>query len=659
MGLGLLIVLPLLLYWPGLSGGFLLDDLGNLATLVRFGEVRDLESLMRALGNGIAGPLGRPVSLLSFLLNDTGVPDSAAAFKYTNLLLHVLNGVLLFWLLYVLNQAIRLPEQRALVVALLASLLWVLHPLWVSTTLYVVQRMAMLATTFSLAAFILFVKGRVLLAGGQTLPGMVRIGCGLGGFGTLGLLSKENAGLLPLQCLVLEVFLFSAPAYRRRFPQPALYRLFVWVCLILPSVLLLYWLLQRWSYNDAKLLLTRDLSMLDRALTEGRVFFEYIRLIVLPADVTRGLFYDDILPSRGLLTPWTTLLAQIGICIYLALTVWLRKRCAVLALALAFFFVGHLMETWLVALEIAFEHRNYLPALLLFWPLALLLTQQRVIEQLGIRIVSALSIALVLIFSIQTLSRSALWGQPLQLSQAWVRINPTSERAHSYAIETLLQEGRMREAGDQIEQGLAHLPGNAVLALAGLQVACATGEAGAWVERVATSIASDRAIVEHYQKTLDHVLSRIANGSCDAVTVADVLRIAQALAANPRAQVRAADRQRIQFLLARCQLMLGSPGQAMQAFRQALDALPDIGVAIQSAVGMAGAGFPQAGLELLQQWKDQGGLIQLRGTGRSTALKQQRRAFMLNEYERIRAILLQEVAAQSGQAPERVDGTNP
>ncbi|MBT8446206.1 MAG: tetratricopeptide repeat protein, partial [Gammaproteobacteria bacterium] len=82
-------------YLPGLQGGFILDDFANLSALGKYGSIDSAQDLWRYLTNGLGGPGGRPLALLSFLLDDNGWPAAAAAFKRTNLLIHLLNGVLL------------------------------------------------------------------------------------------------------------------------------------------------------------------------------------------------------------------------------------------------------------------------------------------------------------------------------------------------------------------------------------------------------------------------------------------------------------------------------------------------------------------------------------------------------------------------------------
>src|SRR5688572_21721234 len=83
--------------WPALGGPFLFDDLGNLERLAIVGGELDWDHVRDYLAS-FPGAVGRPLAALSFLLNDLGWPSDPWSFKLTNLLLHLLNGVLVFGL---------------------------------------------------------------------------------------------------------------------------------------------------------------------------------------------------------------------------------------------------------------------------------------------------------------------------------------------------------------------------------------------------------------------------------------------------------------------------------------------------------------------------------------------------------------------------------
>lgn len=647
----LLLAGSILVYLPGLSGPFIFDDIPNLEKLHRFGQVQDWPSLLSALGNGIAGPLGRPVALLSFLMNDTGWPTASSAFKYTNMLLHALNGVLLFWLILVLQGAIETDRRRSLAIAFMAAAFWAFHPLWVSTTLYVVQRMAMLATTFSLAAMILFVKGRLLVAAGRTWPGLVRIGIGLGGFGTLGLLSKENAAFLPLQLLLLEFVLFRSRRYAHLFPAPPrLYRLVVWAVLVVPTLIVVGWLLQDFPNAEHRAVVSRGFSMWQRALTENRILFEYLQLLFLPRDATQGVYYDDYQASAGLLQPWTTLPATFGVLALVGFGWWLRHRYVPGALAILFFLASHLLETWAVALELFYEHRNYLPALLLFWPLAQGLASRRVaasIEGWGTPLFAG---ALLVFLLMNTLSRSVLWGDSQQLALSWAEKAPKSERAQGHAIGELVLQGYPLQARSVLLRALEHQPQSRTLLLTGLQLACVTEQRDDWVERAEAELSHGGVKGDFSLAVLERVLDNIESGWCRALTPVDVRRVAEALLRNPNTYVWNASAHAFTYLVGRASLQAGDPDQALAAFLRMNEIIAELDAALRGASLLGAAGHPREALSLLDAWENsKRRRINLKGTGRSDVLRAQRRRMMQAELERLRAVLAEDLRNMEGE----------
>ena len=82
----------LLIMWPALNGPFLFDDFSNLINLDKINGTFNQSHVIDYLLSFQGSP-GRPISTLSFLINDYAWPSSPYSFKYTNLLIHLLNGV--------------------------------------------------------------------------------------------------------------------------------------------------------------------------------------------------------------------------------------------------------------------------------------------------------------------------------------------------------------------------------------------------------------------------------------------------------------------------------------------------------------------------------------------------------------------------------------
>jgi hypothetical protein len=345
------------IYWPGLHGGFFFDDGPSIlqAEDIRLDKL-SVESVRQVFLSGHAGPSGRPVAQLSFALNYYFSNFDPFAFKATNLAIHLANGLLVFYLaLRLLSAAMSQAKQRNVLIAGgLVAALWLLHPIQLLPVLLVVQRMTSLSAFFLLAALLLHILGRE--RGSYT--GAVQLVLAWGILWPLSFFSKETGALFPLFILAWELILRrisygGLDRFARGFAALASLALMGAVAYAFSPAM--QWL---WAGYDL-----RSFSLVERLLTEGRVLWFYLGLIIVPRLEALGLYHDDIAISTNLFSPWTTLPALVG----LAGLVWLawrmRTRAPLVSFGLAWFLIGHAMESTVLPLEIAHEHRNYLPLL--------------------------------------------------------------------------------------------------------------------------------------------------------------------------------------------------------------------------------------------------------------------------------------------------------
>ena len=104
-------------------------------------------------------------------------------------------------------------------------------------------------------------------------------------------------------------------------------------------------------------------------MTEARVFFTYLSLISWPSIDRLSLIHSVPL-STSLWKPWTTLPSIAGAVVLVCGSLAAIRKFPLLAFGLLFFTLNHVVESTFIPLEIIFEHRNYLPSLFLFLPLA-------------------------------------------------------------------------------------------------------------------------------------------------------------------------------------------------------------------------------------------------------------------------------------------------
>lgn len=430
----LLALATLLVYWPGLSGPFVLDDVPNI-TAVYIDDI-DLDGIVYSITNNESGWLGRSVAVLSFVLTGLQYGLEPWGYKLHNLLLHLCNGLLVFRLAWLLLPPLSpgLDPRRRLVIATAVSALWLLHPLQVSTVLYVVQRMTELAAFFSLLALLAYVEARNAV---NTRRHLALAWLAFPLCLVLALLSKETGALVPVYMLVIELLVFrDARAWR----QPRL-AAFLLVFVVVP--LLVGGLYTLTHFDSLTNYSTRNFTLNERLLTQLHVVALYARMILLPRLRDMGLYHDDFPITRALDAPTLALLALL---VAACAVIWLcRRRAPIVAFGLAWFLASHLLESTFIPLELVFEHRNYLAAFGLLLPPVYYLVSVRASPLLPG--VVAVYLALLMF---QTSSRVLEWSDEALLLRVAVDEHPRSSRARTFYANYLYGRRRVDETFEQL-----------------------------------------------------------------------------------------------------------------------------------------------------------------------------------------------------------------
>lgn len=528
-----------ILYVPGLNGPFVLDDAPNIGRA--YIPDSGLAEMVYSVTHNGSGWLGRSVSMLSFVLTGIFYGLDPFGYKLHNLLLHLLNGVLLFkFLQLTLNVLDRnAPARRTLQVAGVTTALWLLHPLLVSTVLYAVQRMTQLAVFFSLLALICYLVVRRAEQANARIHVVAWILfplCQL-----LAVLSKEIGALIPVYILAIELLGFRSSWAELKARKHVL----VFLGLFVAGPLLLggmFFLLKFDALTDYS---TRTFTLADRLLTQVHALFYYIRMILLPRVRDMGLYHDDFPVVREIdaLTA-----ALILVLLALLASIWLlRKRAPVLAFGLAFFFISHLLESTILPLEMVFEHRNYLPVAGLLLPLIHAISSLPVLRPFQL-----LLAGFALIFSLQTWSRVQEWSSFGALSIVAVQDHPNSERAHSFLANYYYSQGNPNAALEQLAIAQNISPDDAGSSINSLVILCA---ADYWDPKLVArieSILSEHPISIYALNGFDALNAMLYRGRCTQQAAADIkhmLDTAMALPSNYTNSTTLGYLQRMQGML--------------------------------------------------------------------------------------------------------------
>ncbi len=427
-------LLILLIYAPGLTGGFAFDDFPNLLKNEYLAGINSLSSAWQAAFTNVSGPMGRPVGMLTFALNAYFTGLDPWWMKLTNLGIHLLN----VWLVYLLaarlvpllsRSSLDFTEVRLL--ASVVALIWAIHPINLTSVTYIIQRFNSLATFFSLLALLAYLHARMTTYPGSSISSKHSVSsCIYYGLflllALIALFAKENAVLIPIFVLVIETFSLrfssSSPFHFRFLKTTAV--------LIVAFIVLgfLYVLIFRPGYLIGGYQL-REFTLGERLLTEVRVVCWYLWMIVLPNIQQMSLYHDNVVLSTGLLSPLTTPLALVAIAGLTAAGWMLRLRLPALGFAVFWFFGGHLLESTVVPLELAFEHRNYLPSIGVVLGLAVLLRDLLARVERRQVILGAVAVITTGLLAFSTWNRSQNWSDPLLTPVVEAHNNPDSPRA--------------------------------------------------------------------------------------------------------------------------------------------------------------------------------------------------------------------------------------
>lgn len=568
-----------LVFAPGLSGSFIFDDFPNLALLEMLPPDPTWGQILAMSQNGIAGILGRPVSLITFLLQADSFPGNAGAFKLVNLLIHLLNGALVMGLLALLggNDA---RFRLGPVFAGLVLLLWLVHPIQVSGVLYVVQRMNLLATFFILLGLTGYLWSRqqylrharpthllamVLVPAIALLPGMF---------------AKENAVLIYAYLAVFELILPGAessatPASgtRKRDPrffQARLLAVGLPVLLIaaaglvaLPGLLAGY---EQQPYGPGTRLLTQLFALLS-----------YLLVILLPRQSALGLFHDDF-PVFDSLMSLPVLVSAVIVLAALILALRYRRAWPVPAFAVLWFLAGHAMESTILPLRMYFEHRNYLPLLGIALGLGLLAQAlwQRLAE--GKRLAVGAALAVVTAWPVLlTFQQAVLWGDPLEHAYAEKYYRPDSRAAHANLVQMLANDGQVDVALDIHLQVIAQGSANVSDYLRWLEFGCLLPGISLPEEsrlaQIAGQAGQDYAVIS----ALNRLIPAVGQGRCLGVNLSTINVVLEALLAN---DAFAASRPDLLQLRATTAAAVGDYRRAASLADQSYDLRQDVSVGL-------------------------------------------------------------------------------
>ena len=606
----LLLVMAYLIYSPGIASGFLFDDFDNLDALGELGTIDTWDEVLQYTLSASGSTSGRILSVASFLINDNAWPSVAEPFKYTNVIFHLFNGALLFWLILLISRAIGYEDNKTKYVALIATALWLLHPLHISTVLYPVQRMAVLATLFVLSGLVTYVIGRIWIANKESEnKGFLLICASIGVFTPLAILCKENGALLPILAGVLEFTVLKNLHVHRN--KIRLYNQGVLIMVLGPIVLFCIYFAIKWDTRIIEHYVTRrEFTLSERLMTEGRIIWDYISKLLLPRMQSSGLYYDNYNFSTSLITPATTLPALIGIAGLVFAALKFRSTFPTISCAVLFFLCGHLIESTFIPLELYFEHRNYLPSLLLFLPLAA--CSYELYKHNRKMLFYSITIIMLGLLSTLSYARANLWGNIERLALVWVAENPGSLRTQQQVSIMYSNKGRFEKALKHTNLAIEYNPDKLISYVNKMSLLCPLRQEMPQEQvEYAAELARTQGIGRYTIKSAEYFVKVKQGIDCAETSYEDLIFIIRSAIESNDIRSSNSNRQHLYYLLSNIYHAKGDDELAKESLLEAYQANPkSIDSGMQIVGTLATYGFYQAALEILdniERLNNQGG----------------------------------------------------
>jgi protein O-mannosyl-transferase len=425
--IAILIISVLCVYLPGLPGGFIFDDYWNILdnpsiTVAEF----SLENLVNAFSASTAGPLGRPISMVTFYINYQLGATDPLGYKLVNIGIHIINVLLVYIIslktisIMVSNKSLPSITFESNTLAFWIALIWAIHPINLTAVLYIIQRMTSLSAMFTLIGILLYftVREHKFLSVKQHVVSVVAfIFCAL-----LAIYSKENGVLLFIYLLVIECFVFKWKTISKR--ESILLPSFFIFSVLIPFLVSVYIIFFGGilDHYDGK-----PFGVYERLLTETRAIWFYIIQILIPQADKMSLYHDDFIISKGLFLPYSTFISIFALSILLVFIYVLRKKKAWISFCIAFFLSGHLLESTIIPLNLVYEYRNYLPSIGLIF--LLVMSISFLVDRVGESYIKVILISFSLLLGSITASRAYDWHDPVLQSERMAQRKPRSFNA--------------------------------------------------------------------------------------------------------------------------------------------------------------------------------------------------------------------------------------
>jgi len=436
----LCLLLVAICYTNSLQNAFILDDILIVGANERIRQIDPAAFLSQSYwGDMNHAGIYRPLTIFTFSIEYPIWKVWAPGYRLTNLLLHTLNGLLIFLLARGL-----LGSPSA---ALASAIVYVVHPVQTEAVISVVGRAELLAATLFFAAWLAFRNGHTWLTAAAYF---------------MAALAKESAITFPAIAMLDVALAGQSPSGAVRKLLDSWRRFAVLAGAGVAYLALRFYVLGGLGIPPSGQYLSGKMTLVDRWMTSGRVFLEYFQLLLAPVRIASDYDFNSIAVAG--IRDWDAWLGLALVAALMVLAFGLAKVRPAASMGILFFFVVLLpVSNWIMPIALLMAERFLYTPIFGFAMLAGMVwagIQNREVR----RIVAG---GFVAVAALLCISHNYVWQDTLTFHQNAVSIVPNNARSRLGYGFALLRMDKAQEAREQFEAGLRILPNNAP-SLAGL-----------------------------------------------------------------------------------------------------------------------------------------------------------------------------------------------
>jgi protein O-mannosyl-transferase len=376
--------------------------------------------------------LWTPLTLISFMFDYHFYGLNPGGYHLTNLILHILSTLLLFWLF---NRMTKEIWKSAFVAALFA-----LHPLHVESVAWIAERKDVLSAFFWMLTLCLYVYytekqgvGRYLLV----LSSYV-----------LALMSKPMTVTLPLIMILLDYW----PLKRFEFKKDNLFHTVGWQLKekIIFFILSMIFVIVTLYSPEKSSIIVKQFPLTDRLANASISFLTYLEKTFWPHDMSTFYLFPDRLPI------WQSLGSAIIIIIITITVIAMAKRFRHLFVGWLWYVIVLLPVIGIIQIneQSMADRYSYLPSIGIFimsaWGIPLLFPR----EYIRMKILFPMALVILLILSFLSWRQCGYWKDSKTLFSHALQATKNNYLAYNNLGSVLHTEGKIREAIDQYNKAI-------------------------------------------------------------------------------------------------------------------------------------------------------------------------------------------------------------